>query len=306
MYERFTEQARQVVVFSQEEARVLKHNYIGTEHILLGLMREEEGIAARVLKILGLTVERVRAGVLDIVGSGEELAPGQIPFTPRAKTVLELSLREALSLSHNYIGTEHILLGLVRENGGVAARILLDRDADAETVRDEVIQMLSGPAGRRHPRAAGPGPSLERSGLSDALLDGAGAPLRTLVDEIEERLGRPADAGDLLVLLASVPGGIGQSVLAALGIEAEALARAVDHARTGGGRSSLLAPAQLMAEWETIRAKRIAATKAQEYARATELREREDELCEKALEPVEQQQQDFVAVMRARLGLAEP
>src|ERR671929_157535 len=126
MFERFTERARQVVVLAQEEARILKHNYIGTEHILLGLLREEEGLAARVLESLDITVERVRAQVVRIVGSGEEVTSGQIPFTPRAKKVLELALREALSLGHNYIGTEHILLGLVRENEGVAARILLD------------------------------------------------------------------------------------------------------------------------------------------------------------------------------------
>src|SRR5438270_10834218 len=123
MFERFTERARQVVVLAQEEARTLKHNYIGTEHILLGLLREEEGLAARVLESLDITVERVRAQVVRIVGSGEEVTSGQIPFTPRAKKVLELALREALSLGHNYIGTEHILLGLVRENEGVAARI---------------------------------------------------------------------------------------------------------------------------------------------------------------------------------------
>src|SRR5262249_25624389 len=126
MFERFTERARQVVVLAQEEARTLKHNYIGTEHILLGLLREEEGLAARVLESLDITVERVRAQVVRIVGSGEEVTSGQIPFTPRAKKVLELALREALSLGHNYIGTEHILLGLVRENEGVAPRILLD------------------------------------------------------------------------------------------------------------------------------------------------------------------------------------
>ena len=131
MFERFTERARQVVVLAQEEARTLKHNYIGTEHILLGLLREEEGLAARVLESLDITVERVRAQVVRIVGSGEEVTSGQIPFTPRAKKVLELALREALSLGHNYIGTEHILLGLVRENEGVAARILLDFDADS-------------------------------------------------------------------------------------------------------------------------------------------------------------------------------
>jgi ATP-dependent Clp protease ATP-binding subunit ClpA len=143
MFERFTERARQVVVLAQEEARTLKHNHIGTEHILLGLLREEEGLAARVLASLDITVEQVRAQVVQIVGSGEEVTPGQIPFTPRAKKVLELALREALSLGHNYIGTEHILLGLVRENEGVAARILLDFDADSEKIRNEVIRMLA-------------------------------------------------------------------------------------------------------------------------------------------------------------------
>jgi ATP-dependent Clp protease ATP-binding subunit ClpC len=157
MFERFTERARQVVVLAQEEARTLKHNYIGTEHILLGLLREEEGLAARVLESLDITVERVRAQVVRIVGSGEEVTSGQIPFTPRAKKVLELALREALSLGHNYIGTEHILLGLVRENEGVAARILLDFDADSEKIRNEVIRMLSGPGGRRQGAGAGAG-----------------------------------------------------------------------------------------------------------------------------------------------------
>jgi ATP-dependent Clp protease ATP-binding subunit ClpA len=143
MFERFTERARQVVVLAQEEARTLKHNYIGTEHILLGLLREQEGLAGRVLEQLGITVEGVRAQVLRVVSAGEEAVSGQIPFTPRAKKSLELALREALGLGHNYIGTEHILLGLVRENDGVAARILLDFDADSETIRNEVIHMLA-------------------------------------------------------------------------------------------------------------------------------------------------------------------
>src|SRR3954449_1967840 len=168
MFERFTERARQVVVLAQEEARTLKHNYIGTEHILLGLLREEEGLAARVLESLDITVERVRAQVVRIVGQGDEVTTGQIPFTPRAKKVLELALREALSLGHNYIGTEHILLGLVRENEGVAARILLDFDADAEKIRNEIIRMLSGP-GRRQAGAGG-GPQGEKS-KSSKLLD---------------------------------------------------------------------------------------------------------------------------------------
>ena len=149
MFERFTERARQVVVLAQEEARTLKHNYIGTEHILLGLIREEEGLAARVLEALDIELGRVRAQIVRIVGSAEEVTTGQIPFTPRARKVLELALREALSLGHNYIGTEHILLGLVRENEGVAARVLLDFDADAEKIRSEVTRMLSGPGGRR-------------------------------------------------------------------------------------------------------------------------------------------------------------
>jgi ATP-dependent Clp protease ATP-binding subunit ClpA len=152
LFERFTERARQVVVLAQDEARALKHNYIGTEHILLGLLREEEGVAARVLEGFDVTADEVRAQVRQIVGEGDEPATGQIPFTPRAKKVLELALREAMTLGHNYIGTEHVLLGIARENEGVAARILLDFDADAETIRNEIIRMLSGP------RAAGVDP----------------------------------------------------------------------------------------------------------------------------------------------------
>jgi ATP-dependent Clp protease ATP-binding subunit ClpA len=144
MFERFTERARQVVVLAQDEARGLRHNYIGTEHVLLGLLREDEGLAARVLESLGITVEQVRAQVARIVGLGDEVTSGQIPFTPRAKKVLDLSLREALSMGHNYIGTEHVLLGLVRENEGVAARILLDFGADSERIRAAVLRMLDG------------------------------------------------------------------------------------------------------------------------------------------------------------------
>jgi len=144
MFERFTERARQVVVLAQDEARALRHNYIGTEHLLLGLLREQDGIAARVLDSLGITIEEVRVEVGRIVGEGDEATASQIPFTPRAKKVLELALREAQALGHHYIGTEHLLLGLVRENEGVAARILLELDADAEKIRGEIIGMLSG------------------------------------------------------------------------------------------------------------------------------------------------------------------
>src|SRR2546427_2359504 len=145
MFERFTERAREVVVLAQDEARALRHNYIGTEHLLLGLLREE-GVAARVLGSLEIRLEEVRAQVARIVGHGDEAAAGQIPFTPRAKKVLELALREARTLGHDYIGTEHVLLGIVRENQGVAAGILLDLDADAETIRAAVVRELGGPA----------------------------------------------------------------------------------------------------------------------------------------------------------------
>jgi ATP-dependent Clp protease ATP-binding subunit ClpC len=193
MFERFTERARQVVVLAQEEARTLKHNYIGTEHILLGLLREEEGLAARVLESLDITVERVRAQVVRIVGSGEEVTSGQIPFTPRAKKVLELALREALSLGHNYIGTEHILLGLVRENEGVAARILLDFDADSEKIRNEVIRMLSGPGGRRQGSGGGGG----QGGAQAASGSGEGKKSSKLLDQFGRNLTKLAAEGKL-------------------------------------------------------------------------------------------------------------
>ena len=199
MFERFTERARQVVVLAQDEARALKHNYIGTEHILLGLLREEEGLAARVLESLDITVEEVRAQVARIVGQGDEVTSGQIPFTPRAKKVLELALREALSLGHNYIGTEHILLGLVRENEGVAARILLDFDADAEKIRNEIIRMLSGP-GRRG-QAQG-GPAGEKS-KSSKLLDQFGRNLTKLAAEgkLDPVVGRQTEIERVMQIL---------------------------------------------------------------------------------------------------------
>ncbi|HTS72889.1 MAG TPA: ATP-dependent Clp protease ATP-binding subunit [Gaiellaceae bacterium] len=199
MFERFTERARQVVVLAQDEARALKHNYIGTEHILLGLLREEEGLAARVLESLDITVEEVRAQVARIVGQGDEVTTGQIPFTPRAKKVLELALREALSLGHNYIGTEHILLGLVRENEGVAARILLDFDADAEKIRNEIIRMLSGPGRRQQGAGGAPG---EKS-KSSKLLDQFGRNLTKLAAEgkLDPVVGRQTEIERVMQIL---------------------------------------------------------------------------------------------------------
>ena len=143
MFERFTERARQVMVLAQEEARMLEHNYVGTEHILLGLQREHEGVAARALEALGITLEGARAQVLRRVGSGHGAPGGEVPFTPRAKKVLQLALREALSLGHNYIATEHILLALNTEDDGVAAIVLREAGADVDKVREEVIGLLS-------------------------------------------------------------------------------------------------------------------------------------------------------------------
>ena len=201
MFERFTERARQVVVLAQEEARTLKHNYIGTEHILLGLLREEEGLAARVLEGLEITVEEVRAQVIKIVGSGEEVTSGQIPFTPRAKKVLELALREALSLGHNYIGTEHILLGLVRENEGVAARILADFDADSEKIRNEIIRMLSGPGRRQQGGGSQAGTQQERK--SSKLLDQFGRNLTRLAleNKLDPVVGRAKEVERVMQIL---------------------------------------------------------------------------------------------------------
>ncbi|MEQ8843002.1 MAG: ATP-dependent Clp protease ATP-binding subunit [Acidimicrobiales bacterium] len=147
MFERFTDRARRVVVLAQEEARLLNHNYIGTEHILLGLIHEGEGVAAKALESLGISLEAVRNQVEEIIGQGGSSPSGHIPFTPRAKKVLELSLREALQLGHNYIGTEHILLGLIREGEGVAAQVLVKLGADLSRVRQQVIQLLSGYSG---------------------------------------------------------------------------------------------------------------------------------------------------------------
>ncbi|MFJ1458622.1 ATP-dependent Clp protease ATP-binding subunit [Nocardia wallacei] len=148
MFERFTDRARRVVVLAQEEARMLNHNYIGTEHILLGLIHEGEGVAAKSLESLGISLEGVRSQVEEIIGQGQQAPSGHIPFTPRAKKVLELSLREALQLGHNYIGTEHILLGLIREGEGVAAQVLVKLGADLNRVRQQVIQLLSGYQGK--------------------------------------------------------------------------------------------------------------------------------------------------------------
>ncbi len=204
MFERFTDRARRVVVLAQDEARMLNHDYIGTEHLLLGLIHEGEGVAAKALQALEISLESVRSQVVEVVGKGQETRAGHIPFTPRAKKALELSLRESLQLGHDYIGTEHILLGLIREGDGVAAQVLVRMGADLTRVRHQVILLLEsheGGTGRRGARRA--------AASRDYLLTEVQNTLATIAERltvIERHLGlaggqqppdvRPAAAGD--------------------------------------------------------------------------------------------------------------
>jgi len=199
MFERFTDRARRVVVLAQEEARPLNHGYVGTEHILLGLIREGEGVAAKALESLGISLAAVRQQVEEIIGQGQQAPTGEIPFTPRAKKVLELALREARQLGHNYIGTEHILLGLIREGEGVAAQVLVRLGADLNRVRQQVIQLLHGYQGKEA-EAAGVGPP-GRAGPQDRrlvsqLLDRVAA-MESRLSAIEQRVGTGPDTREL-------------------------------------------------------------------------------------------------------------
>lgn len=169
MFDRFTDRARRVIVLAQDEARMLNHNYIGTEHLLLGLIHEGEGVAAKALESLGISLEAVREQVEEIIGQGQQAPTGHIPFTPRAKKVLEFSMREALQINHPYIGTEHILLGLIREGEGVAAQVLIKLGADLNTVRNTVLQLLSGYQGKEAATAGAPdaGPASSSATILD-------------------------------------------------------------------------------------------------------------------------------------------
>jgi len=200
MFERFTDRARRAVDLADEEARRLNHSYIGTEHILLGLIREGEGVAARALESLGISLDDVRRQVEQIIGQGQQEPHEQIPYTPRAKKVLELSLREAKQLGHHYIGTEHILLGLIREGHGVAAQVLTELGADLNRVRQQVIQLLHGSQGQQ-PMT---GPAGTRLGQSRWKMRGRQAEIREYVEAIgsqlaaiELRVGAGPEIGDL-------------------------------------------------------------------------------------------------------------
>jgi ATP-dependent Clp protease ATP-binding subunit ClpC len=197
MFERFTDRARRVVVLAQEEARMLDHNYIGTEHILLGLVHEGEGVAAKAMAAMEISLEAVRQEVEEIIGRGQQAPSGHIPFTPRAKKVLELSLRESLQLGHDYIGTEHILLGLLREGEGVAAQVLVRLGADLNRVRQQVLNLLAGgqgEAGEAGPHRSGSARDLRLAEIQDTL-----AALADRVSAIERHLDltdRPAASPD--------------------------------------------------------------------------------------------------------------
>jgi ATP-dependent Clp protease ATP-binding subunit ClpC len=205
LFERFTDRARRVVVLAQEEARLLNHNYIGTEHILLGLIHEGEGVAAKALESLGISLEAVRSQVEEIIGQGGSSPSGHIPFTPRAKKVLELSLREALQLGHNYIGTEHILLGLIREGEGVAAQVLVKLGADLSRVRQQVIQLLSGYSGPGAQEKAGAttGGSGEQTPSGSLVLDQFGRNLTQLAREkkLDPVIGRERETERVMQVL---------------------------------------------------------------------------------------------------------
>jgi hypothetical protein len=211
MFERFTDRARRVVVLAQEEARMLNHNFVGTEHILLGLIHEGEGVAASALQSLGISLEAVRQQVEQIIGQGERAPSGHIPFTPRAKKVLELSLREAHQLGHDYIGTEHLLLGLIREGEGVAAQVLVRLGADLNRVRRRVIQLLHGrqvavptevPA--KEPASFGDASDLPRRvRVAPGVLSSVNA-LESRLSAIEQRVGTGPATADLDEQIAQV------------------------------------------------------------------------------------------------------
>jgi Clp amino terminal domain, pathogenicity island component/UvrB/uvrC motif len=203
MFERFTDRARRVVVLAQEEARMLNHNYIGTEHILLGLLHEGQGVAAKALQSLGISLEAVRQQVEQIIGRGQQAPSGHIPFTPRAKKVLELSLREAHQLGHDYIGTEHILLGLIREGEGVAAQVLVRLGADLNRVRQQVIQLLHGHQGKQ-PASSEDAPGGPQRGRMPPLVPSLVTALESRLSAIEQRVGTGPATADLDEQIAQV------------------------------------------------------------------------------------------------------
>jgi ATP-dependent Clp protease ATP-binding subunit ClpA len=299
VFERFTEQARQVVVLAQQEARMLNHNYIGTEHLLLGLLREGGGPAAPVLESLGITLDRIREQVERLIGSSEEVTSGQIPFTPRAKKVLELALREAQRLGDNHIDTEHILLGLARENDGVAARVLLENGVDAETLRNAVIRVL--PARGRRPTAQAVASvwAGHRKAIDPGWLGGLAPLLDRLAVEIRRELRREPDLGDLLLALASAPDALTGRAVSALGIDLDRLWGAIERLRTQASG----AQEEIRRQIESVCQAKEQAIEAQQFDRAAQLRDEERELREQALAQTAVRIDEALEAVRRHLGI---
>jgi Clp amino terminal domain, pathogenicity island component len=298
VFERFTEEARQAIVCAQEEARALNHHYIGTEHILLGLLSEEERIGGdRPLHSLGITLEDARQQVRRIVGSGEEPTPGQVPFTPRAKKVLELALREALSLGHNWIGPEHILLGIVREDEGVASRVLLDFDADALKIRNRVVRLMP-------PRVAGAVPPPERQAsrvpIDTTWLEPLPPVLERLPAEIREELGREPDLGDLLLAIACARATVAGQALVDMGIDLDALWGTLERIRQQRKDEKEALTRRL----DEVRARKREALEGEAYAEAGQLRDEERELLDQTLSQ-RGGGPEVLAEIRRRLGLPD-
>lgn len=300
MFERFSEEARQVVVLAEDEARALRHNYIGTEHILLGLLREEQQQPAgeRPLQALGITLVEARERTVRLVRLGEEAGGGPIPFTPRAKKVLALALREALSLGHNCIGPEHIVLGLVREGEGVASRVLREFDADAEMVRNEVVRILTDMP--RRPRAeVGRGVPWRRVPMDPAWVDGLEDVLATLSREIRRGLAREPDLGDLLLALACAHQTLAGEALGGLGLDLDALWGALERTRQRRSEQS----EELERRIDELRSHKREALQNDRFQEAARLRDEERELTEQRRS---QSQHDVLREVRGRLGLPTP
>jgi ATP-dependent Clp protease ATP-binding subunit ClpA len=227
MFERFTDRARRVVVLAQEEARMLNHNYIGTEHLLLGLAHEGEGVAAKTLESLGISLATIRQQVEEIIGKGVQAPAGHIPFTPRAKTVLELSLREALQLDHNYIGTEHILLGLIREGEGVAAQVLVRLGADLDRVRLRVIKLLEAYSAKE-PSAAREGDPGPATSMFDRFTDRSRRVVVLAQEEARMLNHNYIGTEHILLGLIHEGDGVAARALESLGISLEAVRQQVE------------------------------------------------------------------------------
>ena len=299
MFERFSQEARQVIVLAQEEARALRHNYIGTEHLLLGLLRVQDDLATEVLRSFGFTFDQVRAAIQRIVAAGDEPPGSQIPFTPRAKKALELALREALGLGDNYIGTGHLLLGLLRDDEGVAIRILLDSEIDLEAIRRQTIDRL----GSQRPQQAMPSVRGERAAhtaIDLAWMGSLGIELDGLARDIRRELGREPDSGDLLLALACAQGTPAAAALGALGVDLDEL-----WVRTETARRALVDErAKLESQLAGIRTDKQAAIEAGEVPTAAELRDRERELA-KQLRRLGAAQPNSLGEARRRLGIPE-